>query len=96
MNSNELILSQYDNPSLEVDLVVQAIMLSDEKMFVSPDGQRVYFLGNQPGVFLIRIDAFDQLNFNNMLPEAIRAHVIFRLREAGMENEIDHQGLWIP
>lgn len=83
----------YDNPEdLNVHIVIQEIMLSPEKMFVSPDGQRVYFLSNRPGTLLIRIDTIGQTNYKFLNPEEIREHVKFRLREAGMENEIDYQG----
>lgn len=89
---NDSAFRYYDDPTLQVDLVAQAIVLSDEKMFVSPDGERVYFLSSQPGIILIRFDSVDQANYNLMTPEEIREHVKFRLREAGMENDIDYQG----
>lgn len=75
----------YVAPSIDVDLVAEAIRISPDDMFIPPGGQRVYFLSNRPEVTVFRVDALEGDNFHTASgPEEIREHVRLRLREAGL------------
>lgn len=76
----------YCVPSIEVDLMAEAIRLNPYDMFIPPGGQRVYFLSNRLDEIVFCVDALELEgdDFQEMDPEEIRQNVRIRLREAGL------------